>query len=235
MASDKKSERESAFSAGVPLYRWIESAGSNLKQPNLERIFSEIYVRNAWANDESVSGRGSTLARTEAIRRQLSGLLDSVGAKSLLDAACGDFNWMRHTPLSGVEYLGVDIVPELIARNQRMYGARAERFAALDITRHELPPVDVILCRDCLIHLSFEDGLRAISNFRSSGSRFLLATTHIRITENVDIESGAWRNVNLQLPPYDLPRPLESITEDRESGKTLGLWSLNGVPSLDGQ
>ena len=227
MASDKKSLLESAFPAGSPLYRWIKSAGSNLKQPGLQKIFSDIYVNNSWANDESVSGRGSTLARTEVIRTQLSGLLNSVRAKSLLDAACGDFNWMRHTPLSGVDYLGVDIVPELIARNQRMYGDETTRFVLLDITRDELPQMDLILCRDCFIHLSSEDGLRTIANFERSGSRFLLATTHTRVTENVDIESGAWRNVNLQLPPYNFPEPLMTITEDRESGKTLGLWRLN--------
>ena len=167
------------------------------------------------------------MQRTEAIRAQLSGLLSSVGARSLLDAACGDFNWMRHTPLNGVEYLGVDIVPELIARNQLMYEDQARRFATLDITRAVLPRVDVILCRDCLIHLSNGDGLRAVSNFKSSGARFLLATTHPGMTENVDIESGAWRNLNLQLPPFNLPEPLKTITEDGELGKTLGLWSLN--------
>ena len=41
---------------------------------------------------------------------------------SLLDAPCGDFNWMRHVPLGGVSYTGADVVPELIARNRRDYG-----------------------------------------------------------------------------------------------------------------
>jgi SAM-dependent methyltransferase len=232
MARNTKSLLKSALPALAPLSRWMSSAESDLTMPSLRKIFSEIYLNNSWANDESVSGRGSTLARTEAIRTQLSGLLESIGAKSLLDAACGDFNWMRHTSLTGVAYLGVDIVPELIANHQRMYEDKATRFAVLDITHDELPQVDAILCRDCLIHLSFEHGLRALDNFKRSGSRFLLATTHTGVTENSDIESGAWRNVNLQLPPYNLPEPLSTITEDHELGKALGLWSLNSVPSL---
>src|SRR4051812_27850000 len=67
----------------------------------LDAVFSDIYRNNSWGDAESVSGRGSTLARTEVIRRSLPGLLESVGARSLLDAPCGDFNWMRHVELAG--------------------------------------------------------------------------------------------------------------------------------------
>ena len=222
-----KSLFKSTFPAARPLYPWMRSAGLGLKKRNLQKIFSDIYVNNAWANDESVSGRGSTLTRTEAIRGELPDLLRSISTKSLLDAACGDFNWMRHLNLSGTEYVGVDIVFRLIAANQRMYADEGRSFVTLDITIDDLPKADVILCRDCLIHLSFEHGLRAINNFTRSGSTFMLATTHSGVTVNADIESGSWRNVNLQLPPYSLPEPLMSISEDCETGKDLSLWRLN--------
>ena len=227
MARDTKSLLKSVFPAARPLQRWMRSVGLSPRKQNLQKIFSDIYVNNAWANDESVSGGGSTLARTEAIRKELPDLLQSLGAKSLLDAACGDFNWMRQVNLSGIEYLGVDIVSGLIAANQRMYAGAATSFVTLDITGAELPKADVILCRDCLIHLSFDHGLQAINNFRRSGSTFLLATTHSSITENLDIGSGAWRNINLQLPPYSLPQPLKTIVEDSWIGKDLSLWRLN--------
>jgi SAM-dependent methyltransferase len=192
----------------------------------MEAIFTEIYRNNVWADEESVSGRGSILARTVVIRRELPGLLAGVGARSLLDAPCGDFNWMRHVGLGGVEYVGADVVPELIERNRAAYEGEGRRFVTLDIVRDELPRADVALCRDCLIHLSFRDARAAIANFKRSGTGFLLATTHPRVGKNRDIRSGSWRSVNLQLPPFSFPEPLRLVVEDAEGGKCLGMWRL---------
>ena len=80
-------------------------------------VFSRIYEKNLWGDSESRSGRGSTLGRTAVIRDALPALLEGVGARSMLDAACGDFNWMARVDLRGVRYVGVDVVPELIATN----------------------------------------------------------------------------------------------------------------------
>jgi SAM-dependent methyltransferase len=192
----------------------------------MKAIFSDIYRNNWWADPESVSGRGSTLARTEAVRRELPALLRSVGVRSLLDAPCGDFNWMRYVDLAGIEYTGADVVPELIARNRRMESGAGKKFAVLNITRDRLPQVDAILCRDCFIHFSYKDIDAAIANFKRSDSTFLLATTHIDVSENTDIETGGWRSVNLQLPPFNFPQPERLIMEDIELGKGLGLWKL---------
>jgi hypothetical protein len=192
----------------------------------MEAIFTEIYRKNAWGHPESVSGRGSILGRTAVIRAELPGLLAGVGARSLLDAPCGDFNWMRHVDLGAVEYVGADVVPELIERNRAAYEGEGRRFVTLDIVRDELPRADVVLCRDCLIHLSFRDARAAIANFKGSGSGFLLATTHPRVAENRDVESGSWRSLNLQLPPFGFREPLRLVVEDDGAGKCLGLWRL---------
>jgi len=229
MVETAKSFIKSAFPPGVWIYRRIRRArhALNLLMPSMAKVFSAIYLQNTWADPESVSGRGSTLAHTGVIRRELPALLESVGAKSLLDAACGDFNWMRHVDLRGVEYLGADVVPQLIARNRLIYPDR--NFIVLDITHDELPQVDVILCRDCLIHHSLRDARACIANFKRSGSAFLFATTHTTVRKNTDIESGGWRPVNLQLPPYNLPAPLQLIVENAELGKHLGVWSLKDL------
>ena len=70
----------------------------------------------------------------------LPALVKELGVRSLLDAPCGDFNWMRHVDLDGVEYTGGDVVPELVARNRELYGAAGRRFVTLDLTRDPLPP-----------------------------------------------------------------------------------------------
>src|SRR5215510_10574863 len=119
-----------------------------LRRPSLATIFSEIYRTNAWRDPESVSGRGSTLARTNVITSHLPLLLQELNADSLIDAACGDFNWMRHVDLDSIKYIGVDIVPALIVRNRQLYQTDQRTFALQDITKDLLPGADVVLCRD---------------------------------------------------------------------------------------
>lgn len=211
------------------LARAARAVRRTFRRRSMEAIFTEIYRNNAWANEESVSGRGSILARTVVVRRELPGLLAGVGARSLLDAPCGDFNWMRHVDLGGVEYVGADVVPELVERNRAAYEGEGRRFLTLDIVRDELPRADAVLCRDCFIHLSFRDARAAIANFKGSGSGFLLATTHPAVPKNRDIRSGSWRSVNLQLPPFSFPPPLRLVVEDDEAGKCLAMWRLQDL------
>ncbi len=219
---------KAVFPGGVRTYRRVKGAGQSLvgRALGMEAIFSRIYLRNEWADPESVSGRGATLARTGVIRGSLPALLESVGARTLLDAPCGDFNWLRHVDLRGVEYTGADVVPELVERNRQAHGGAGRSFIVLDITRDCPPRSDVILCRDCFIHLSFRDIRAAVANFKRSGSTFLLATTHSTVGENTDIPSGGWRSVNLLLPPFNFPPPERLLTEDAEAGKQLGMWRL---------
>jgi SAM-dependent methyltransferase len=228
MIERTKSFIKSAFPVSVQIYHRLRSVrrAFHLRPPDMEGIFSDIYRNNSWTDPESVSGRGSTLGRTAVIRRELPTLLSNVGARSLLDAPCGDFNWMQHVALAGIQYIGADVVPELIARNRDRERETGREFAVLNITRDQLPKVDVILCRDCFIHFSFKDVHAAIANFKRSNSIFLLATTHINVHENMDIQTGGWRSVNLQLPPFNFPQPQWLIMEDPELGKCLGMWKL---------
>lgn len=123
------------------------------------------------------------------------------------------------------------------ANTQRV--ARGEliaRFLVADITRDALPHADVILCRDCLVHLSFDNIARVVANFRASGTRFLLATTFPEWDANRDCEDGDWRALNMEKAPFDWPAPCELINERCEEGgggwrdKSLGLWRLDGLP-----
>jgi hypothetical protein len=192
-----------------------------------EDVFSDIYENNLWEDSESASGRGSTLERTKVIRRKLPALLHELGAKSLLDAPCGDFNWMQQTDLGGVTYIGADVVPGLISRNERLYGGAGRMFLTVDITRDSLPAADVILCRDCFIHFSFRDIRAALRNFKQANADFLFVTTHTLVQKHRDIATGQGRNVNLLLPPFNFPEPLKMIVEDAELAKCLGVWRLD--------
>lgn len=200
----------------------------------MEPIFAQIFERNLRARGESVCGLGSTLRHTAEVRQQLPTLLARFQTRTLLDAPCGDFNWMRHVALGIDEYVGADVVPELVTRNQSSYGAPARRFLRLDISQDPLPKVDLILCRDALVHFCYDDILRTLENFRRSESSYLLTTTFPRLSANRDMRTGSWRPLNLQLAPFDFAVPLELIDEKcveaggRYSDKSLALWRLEG-------
>ena len=201
----------------------------------MESTFAPFYTENRWGDDESVSGPGSSLTRTAKLRRELPALLQEVGARTLLDAPCGDFNWMKDTPLGVEQYIGADIISDLIARNRELYGNSQTQFLLLDLTRDKLPRADVILCRDCLIHFSYRHIAAAIKNFKRSGSTYLLTNSYPAWTRNENIRTGDFRHLNLTLPPFNFPPPIRQIQEkppEEEAqffGKILGLWKLSDL------
>lgn len=201
----------------------------------MEEVFTSIYEHNTWRESETRSGVASTLSSTATIRAELPALLERLGARSLLDIPCGDFHWMQETPLDLDRYVGADIVDELIASN-RKYESATRRFVKLDITRDPLPQVDVVLCRDCLIHFSFADIARALANVKASGSGYLLTTTFTRASRrNVDIVTGDWRPLNLERPPFCLRPPIAVIREgfvsggERYADRSLALWRIGDL------
>lgn len=200
---------------------------------DLADTFTRIYRENHWQSDESRSGVGSEMGRTTNIRARLPWLLEALNAQSLLDAGCGDLNWMQtvcwREPLI---YVGVDIVPELVETLRRQHPR--VHLETGDITRDRLPTCDVILCRTVLFHLPNADIARALANFARSGARYLLTTTYPWHFPNEDISAGGWRRLNLQAAPFNMPSPMALLPEDEVDPAAplnpgyLGLWEIAG-------
>ena len=87
-----------------------------------------------------------------------------------MDLPCGDYGWMRRIELPVARYIGADLLPELIRPLQERFGGGGRSFVVLDLTRDPLPEADLLLCRDCLVHLSFGDIRRALGNVLRRGS-----------------------------------------------------------------
>lgn len=206
-----------------------------LETLSLGERFQYIFDKNVWSNNESRSGDGSTAAATEAIRRDLPNLLAEVEARTLLDAPCGDFQWLSEVEL-GVQYIGADIVEGLVNRNQQRYGRADRRFLQLDLTRDALPASDVVLCRDCLVHLSYSNVQRVLGQIVESGTKWLLTTSFLEVEENTDIADGDWRPLNLRVAPFHFGMPERVLVEKCEEGggayrdKALCLWRTTDIP-----
>ena len=152
----------------------------------------------------------------------------------MLDVPCGDFNWMRLLDLR-VDYFGADIVPQLIEMNQRKYSRPGRAFGLLDVVKDPLPRADLVFSRDLLVHLSERDIRSALENIFNSGAKYLVATTFTSRDKNVDIETGQWRTLNLQRPPFFFPPPIRLINERCPEGgglwadKCLGVWKVSDL------
>lgn len=204
---------------------------------SMRSAFRHYYLAQSWGlTEESASGPGSSLAHTAAVRRELPGVLRNLDARSLLDIPCGDFHWMRLLDLPVETYIGADIVEEMISENQRRYGNEQRRFEVLDLTRDELPRTDIVLCRDCLVHLSLRKAVRAVRNIIQSHSTWLLATTFTgAVTRNRDVLTGGWRMLDMTLPPFSFPPPVLEIDEEWPEWplRRLGLWKISDLPTPD--
>ena len=144
---------------------------------------------------------------------------------------------MKTVPLDGVEYIGADtdLVAALVASNSAQFSRPGRRFILADVTKTDLPRVDVILCRDCFIHLPFFAIRAALMNFRRSGARYVLTTHYPGVESQVDIEFGSFRPLNLELPPFAFPKPLKCIADaplgsTQPEGRCLALWRLLDLP-----
>jgi hypothetical protein len=138
--------------------------------------------------------------------------------------------------LPEVKYLGYDIVEPLIESNDKLYGNDRVYFQCVDIASSPLPKSDLIICRDCLVHLSFDNINKFIKNFVESESRYLLVTSFVgdfRVNKDYEEYERMWRTISFHKEPFKYTDPLETINENcqQDNGnfhdKSLLLYSRN--------
>ena len=215
--------------------RFAERA-TELAKLGLQERFERIYSTNLWSDPESRSGVGSTLDSTAVLRAELPKALRQLEARVLLDVPCGDFTWMERVDLSGMEYIGGDIVPSIIEENQRLHASESRSFRQLDLTRDVLPDADVLLCRDCLVHLSYANIRAVLANIARSNIGYVLMTSFPGRGGNYDVTDGDWRALDFQAPPFSFPESRLTIVEqcEEEEGsyadKSLLAWRMEDLP-----
>ena len=189
--------------------------------------FAAIYERGVWRQSKAQqagSGPGSELHMTDNIRSELPNVLRRNNVQHLVDLGCGDWTWMSRVDLP-CNYLGVDIVADVVRRNQEHYGSANVAFMQLDAVVEEIPRCDAVLCREVLFHLSFEDGKSVIKNIKRN-AKWLIVTSDPGIWFNSDIPSGDFRMLNLQRAPFRFPTPDDQILDAQlVPGRILGIWN----------
>lgn len=198
-------------------------------------IFENIFKNRSWRGRESISGRGSDSDQTKYIVKKVPALFKNMKIKTVLDIPCGDFYWMKNIDLRGIEYIGADIVKELIIKNKNQYEKNNITFRHMNLIVDPLPQVDLILIRDCFVHMSYNDIFKSLNNICRSKSVYLLTTTFTERKNNKDIITGDWRPLNLQVKPFSFTEPIRIINEKctqsklSYTDKSLALWKITNI------
>lgn len=203
-----------------------------IKNRNVEDRFSKIYENGVWyANKESASGSGSTLEVTKQVRTYLPELVEKYKAATLVDVGCGDYNWMKEVDL-GCKYIGTDIVKSVIDENITRYQKVGVDFIHSNAIEEKIPDGEIVLCRDVLFHLSYEDGKKLLENIKKSKAKFLITTSHKEMNINEDIYTGNFRKICLEIAPYNFPSPIDELYEsDAFPDRFLGVWDVDQLRS----
>jgi hypothetical protein len=142
---------------------------------------------------------------------------------------------MQYVDLSALDdYYGIDIIRPVIEKNASKFGGSHRHFAVADLTRDALPTAEAILCRDALVHVSYQDAAKILANFAATGAKWLLLNTYPEVTCNRNQFSGKrWRRLNLRLKPFQFPEPVEVIPDGGNVDPSqLAVWRLEDLPPL---
>ena len=199
-----------------------------------KKVFTSIYKSNHWVqkddtlskNSISVSGHGSNINTNQFfnLKKNFTKIVDEKNINSVLDMPCGDFLWfyeiIKH---KNINYVGVDIVEELIEANKAKYQNKNFSFFCDDIINFNTNErFDLILIRDLFIHIQNSDIKKIIQNIGEMDFSYVALNSYNNKI-NRDVVVGKHRKVNLLIEPFNLVKPLEYF-KDYEDDKYIFLY-----------
>lgn len=194
----------------------------------------QVYQKHLWGGEkiDFYSGVGSH--HPEIIGPYLEALVSFLSSFEhplvICDLGCGDFNIGKDLVKFSKHYIGVDIVPELIARNKKIFTQENLEFYCLDIAKDHLPLGDCAIIRQVLQHLSNDEVMKILHK--------LIAFTYVVVTEHVpvgnfvpnkDIISGQGirlkkqSGVNVLAAPFNLKIKTEKLLTATYLGEGKGV------------
>jgi len=190
-------------------------------------IFYTIYKSNHWnryaeldKNNLLVSGPGSVpgIPSTINLVKNLKNFIRDNNIKSILDIPCGDFAWFKDLVINeNINYMGWDIVKDIIEYNNKKYKSKNINFLLKDILlESDFDNHDLIFSRDFFIHIRINEIKKILDNIKKSNSKFFACSNNYDVKSNNDILIGQHRKVNLFMEPFNLKSPYLSFYEGTE-------------------
>ena len=198
---------------------------------DLKQLFTNTYTSRGWGFDGPASGPGSSLDYTENIRTILLNIIKENGIKTIWDCSCGDWTWMKEIKDELPNYIGNDIVNELIAINTKEYGGDNIQFQCGDMLQElrklDTMSIDLILCRHTLEHLPTEYAIDVVKEIHRV-SKYSLITSNPNGNSEIDANGINSRNVDLEKDGYFdiLGKPIQRYY-DTKGMPTEGEYGMN--------
>ena len=181
-------------------------------------VFKSIFKSFHWRDynkpkkGESVSGLGSDLHICEKLINDLGFFISKHQIKSILDLACGDFNWMKKLIQFNkniISYCGLEIVGEIVKKNIISYSDEKIKFIHSDVMHDTLPKnFDLVIIRDFFIHINNKDIIEVINKVKKSNIKYIAIGTLSNIETNYDLKAfGHHRYINIEKKPFNLINP----------------------------
>lgn len=183
-------------------------------------IFNHIYTHNTWGNSQTgkpYSGGGSDLHNTQIYRDFISNVVKSdPSIKKVLDLGCGDFRVGSNINWQQVEKVYAwDISEVVIKSNVETY--KSNPLFEFSTIQEEYPLVDMVLIRQVLQHLSFQDIENIITKVFKTKARYIYITDdqpHLYTYTNVDKATApSIRNSGLYLETYPFNLQVQTVLE----------------------
>lgn len=182
-----------------------------------ERAFDTIYKQGVWGRDtegKGTSGGGSTLKHGTFFIDYVQKFINTHEVHSIVDVGCGDWALAEHIDWGDRDYLGIDVVQDLIERNRERHSTEKIHFMHLDAGRQELPSGDLLICKDVLCHLPLiyiHHILAQINQFKYC----ILVCDFAQMKRNKDCNVGDWRPLDLTKSPFYLqPKKMRDYQSD---------------------
>jgi hypothetical protein len=196
-------------------------------QDDAEQVFSQIYRNGVWGKDhlgQGTSGPGSNPKENMPFIEFLRDFLMDREIHSVVDIGCGDWALAREIHWADREYLGVDVVPELIAKNQTLYASDKIHFQHLDAGKEELPGADLLICKDVLQHLPLLKIFHILSQVKKfKYALFVNGFSADDPLANSDIQTGSYRPLDLAKAPFHLRAQQTSVYSSVQELKQIFL------------
>lgn len=220
----------------IDVKQYISKRKNVRKSP--EEIFTEIYKKKKWGSSEEEFDSGSGSTHKEIIDPYIDVIAEKASSEGFrgsrfVDLGCGNFRVGKQLLPLCSEYVGVDVVKDLIAYNEENFGSESVIFKHLDIIEDPLPDGDVCFIRQVLQHLSNAQIKKVLDKIDTYTWVFI--TEHYPAEDNLtepnvdkvpgaDVRPNFGSGVYVTEPPFNLPgEKLEKVLEVPGSGLGDGM------------
>ncbi len=210
----------------------------NNRNTELKKIFDNIYDQRVWTNEGNGSGSGSEPQNTINTINVLVKIIRDNNIKTMIDIPCGSCKWTRllleelKKQNIKIKYFGFDIADEPIANaNKELESLKSYHDIEIkfgDLTNIIYPKADLLLCRDVLQHLSYDNIFKIINNFSKADIKLFLLGAYL-YCDNRNINNGEYFPINLALNPFNMFP--DAIYYDSPDGNKY-LWQFSKISPI---